>query len=186
MKLLFGIVGEQFSGKDTVADYLVKKHGAFHIRQSHILDEILSALGLPISRRNEMDLGIGLRQMFGTQTVGEAVKKRLEKSAKELQVVQGIRFQEEFDIFREMGAKIIYITAPAEIRYERAMRRQEKSDDQTQTFDQFLNTEKTEPTEVGIPELGAKADLKLDNSGSIEQLYQQIETILHGQVNEKN
>lgn len=183
MKLLLGIVGEQFSGKDTVADYLVEKHGAFHIRQSHILDEILNVLGLPISRRNEMDLGMGLRQMFGTQTVGEAVRKRLEKSDKELRVVQGIRFQEEFDIIRGLGGKMIYITASPETRYNRAMNRQEKSDDQTQTFEQFLETETTEPTEVSIPELGAKADYKIDNNSSLEELYQQIETILHGEGN---
>jgi dephospho-CoA kinase len=181
MKLLLGIIGEQFSGKDTVADYLVAKHNAFHIRQSHILDEILDVLDLPISRRNEMDLGIALRKTFGTDTVGKAVEKRLRESNQELQVVQGIRFQEEFNIVRRLGGKMIYITAPAETRYQRAMQRQEKADDQTQTFDQFLETEKTEPTEVGIPGLGAKADVKIENNGTLEELYQQIETILHGE-----
>jgi dephospho-CoA kinase len=178
MKLLLGIVGEQFSGKDTAADYLKDKHGAFHIRQSHILDEILNVLGLEISRRNEIDLGMALRQVFGTQTVGQAVAKKLAESNKPLEVAQGIRFQEEFDIVRKLGGKMIYITAPAEIRYQRAMQRQEKTDDRKQTFEQFLETEKTEPTEVGIPGLGAQADMRIDNSGSREDLYKKIDDLL--------
>jgi len=178
MKLLLGIMGEQFSGKDTAAEYLVAKHGAFHIRQSHILDEILEVLGLPISRRNEIDLGMALRQSFGTQTVGRAVEKRLRDSPQELKVAQGIRFREEFDIVRGLGGKMVYITAPAEIRYQRAMQRKEKSDDQTQSFEQFLETEKIEPTEIGIPALGAQADFKIENKGTLEELYQKIEAIL--------
>lgn len=181
MKLLLGVVGEQFSGKDTVADYLVAKHGAFHIRQSHILDEILHILGLPISRRNEIDLGMALRSTFGVQAVGQAVAKRLAESDKELRVVQGIRFQEEFDIVKRFGGKMIYITAPPEIRYERAMKRQEKSDDQEKTYEQFLALEQTEPTETGIPKLGQQADYTITNQGDLTELYEQIEKILHDQ-----
>lgn len=181
MKLLLGIVGEQFSGKDTVAEYLERKYGAFHIRQSHILDEILNTLGIEISRRNEMDLGMALRKTFGTQTVGEAVRKRLDAAHEEIKVVQGIRFREEFDIFKAMGAKMLYVTAPAEIRYQRALKRNEKSDDQNQSFEEFTTREVTEPTEINIATLGGQADYRIENDGTLEQLYQKIEQLIHGQ-----
>lgn len=178
MKLLLGIVGEQFSGKDTVADYLQAKHGAFHIRQSHILDEILNILALEISRRNEIDLGMALRQVFGTHTVGNAVAKRLAQATEPLQVVQGIRFQEELDIVKRFGGRIIYITGPVEIRYERSKQRKEKTDDQEKSFDEFIKIEQTEPTEIGIAKLGEQADYKINNDSGLEELYQKVEDIL--------
>ncbi len=178
MKLLLGIVGEQFSGKDTIADYLQAKHGAFHIRQSHILDEILNVLGLEISRRNEIDLGMALRKVFGTHTVGNAVAKRLAQATEPLQVVQGIRFQEELDIVKRFGGKIIYITATPEIRYERSKQRKEKVDDQENSFEDFLKIEQAEPTETGIAGLGQQANYKINNIGDLENLYQKVEDIL--------
>ena len=64
MSLVLGIIGERFAGKDTVAEYLVKKYKAFQIRHSLILDEILNILDLPISRRNEMDIGAAIRSKY--------------------------------------------------------------------------------------------------------------------------
>nr|AIA16114.1 AAA domain protein [uncultured bacterium]AIA16345.1 AAA domain protein [uncultured bacterium] len=186
MKLLLGFIGEINSGKDTAAEYLVNKYGAYHIRQSHILDEILGVLGIEVSRRNEIDLGMALRSAFGADTVGKAVEKRLKQSDADIRVVQGIRFQEEFDIIQGMGAKMVYITAPSDMRYERSNKRREKSDDGQQTFTEFTATEKTEPTEVGIPMLGAQADVRICNDGDLDHLYQQLEQLIHGKSNEKN
>jgi dephospho-CoA kinase len=175
--MILGLTGEKLSGKDTVAEFLVQKHKAAHIRHSQILDEILQNLDLPVSRRNEIDLGMGLRQVFGNGVLGRALRKRVTDTKNELIVINGIRFQDELQNARELGAKIIYITAPEDVRYQRFLKRQEKTDDATQNLDQFRLQEQ-EPTEIGIPSLGAQADIQIDNIGTIEQLYQKVEKIL--------
>ncbi len=175
--MIIGLTGEKLAGKDTVAEYLVKKHGAAHIRHSHILDEILNLLDVPVSRRNEIDLGMGLRQVFGTGVLGRALKKRVTGAKADLIVINGIRFQDELENTHELGAKIVYLTAPEDIRYQRFLIRQEKADDANQNLEQFRLQEQ-EPTEIGIPALGAQADIRIDNIGSLEELYQKIETLL--------
>lgn len=178
MKLVLGILGEKFSGKDVATDYLSSKFDTFSIRHSYVLDEILNTLGLPVSRRNEIDLGMALRGPFGTSVVGKAVEKRVKESTKDLRIIQSIRFQEEFDIAKGLGAAIIYLTAKPEIRYKRAMSRNEKADDQVHSYEEFLAMETKEPTEVGIPGLGAKADYRIDNNGTLEELHGKLDELM--------
>ncbi len=175
--MILGLVGEKLSGKDTIAAYLAQRYGAEHFRFSHILDDILRMLNLSVSRRNEIDLGLSLRKIFGPHVLVEALRKRMESSASDFKVVNGIRM-DEFDVVKAWaGAKIIYITAPSEIRFERYKQRHEKADDAVMDFAHF-SAQDQEPTEIGIPALGAKADFKIDNIGSLENLYKKADDII--------
>lgn len=176
MKIVIGLVGEKLAGKDLVANYLVENHGAFHIRFTHILDDILRALDLPISRRNEIDLGLGLRKVFGDGVLGKAVVKRALSAKENLVVINGIRMDEMKNV-REIGAKVIYITAPMELRFERYRQRHEKADDGVMNFEQFKEQEK-ELTEINIPNLGKEADYKIENIGTAEELFKKVEAII--------
>lgn len=176
MKLILGLVGEKFAGKDEIAKFLVKKYGADHVRFSHILDEILTLLNLPISRRNEVDLGLGLRKIFGDGVLGKAVEQRINNTTAHLVVVNGIRM-DEMETIRALGAKIIYVTAPVRMRFARYQNRHEKVDDATMNFDQFQEQEK-EPTEIGIPALGERADFKIENVGDLQELYAKVDEIM--------
>lgn len=175
-KLVLGILGEKFAGKDAAANYLVAKHHAAHFRFSHILDDILGLLALPVSRKNEIALGLGLRQIFGGQVLGPAIIQRVQSSDKALVVVNGLRM-DEVAALQQLGARIVYVTAPAELRFERYQQRREKTDDGSMDFAAFLEQEKG-PTEVGIPALGESADFKIENTGSLEDLYGQLEGVL--------
>src|SRR6185295_18318783 len=117
--IIVGLVGEKLSGKDTTANYIAEKYSAAHFRFSHILDDILRMLGLDVSRRNEIDLGLGLRKIFGEHVLVNALWNRAKSSQNEIIVVNGIRM-DEFDVVKGWdGAKIIYVTAPIETRFER-------------------------------------------------------------------
>lgn len=169
-------MGEKLAGKDTVANFLVEKYGAYHIRFTHILDDILKLLNLPISRRNEIDLGLGLRKIFNNRVLGNAVISRAQSSAASVVVINGIRMDEMEDIKR-IGAHIVYVTAGPELRFKRYQLRKEKADDGIMDYSQFLEQEK-ELTEIGIPELGAKADFKIVNEGSLQQLHNEVDKII--------
>ncbi len=175
--MIIGLVGEKLAGKDVVAEYLEKKYGAFYIKYSTILDEILNILDLPVSRRNEIDLGAGLREAFKRSVLWGAVKKKVLESSADLKVIGSIRLEDEFESARSLGAKVLYVTAPIDLRYQRALVRREKTDDGQQTFEQFIAQEQ-EWTEAGIPELGKKADFRIENVGTVEELYGKIDEIL--------
>lgn len=182
--MIIGIVGEKLAGKDTAADYLAEKYGAKRFRFSLLLDEILSVLNLPISRENEIKLGLGLREIFSPQTLVEALGSRVKKADSEFIVVNGIRM-DEMDTVRTWGTKIIYITAPVEMRFERYLKRREKTDDGQKDLESFKQDDLL-PTEKDIPALGAKADIKIDNTGTLEELYIKLDqgfAALTGQEN---
>jgi dephospho-CoA kinase len=124
--MIIGLVGEKLAGKDTVAKYLEEKYGAGHFRFTHILDAILEELDLPLSRQNEIDVGMGMRKTFGEHVLVNALAQRVKKSLSSFKVVNGIRM-DEMDIVKSWGAKIIYITAPIEIRFQRYCDRHEKA-----------------------------------------------------------
>jgi dephospho-CoA kinase len=174
--MIIGLVGEKLAGKDTVANYLAEKYDADHVRFTHILDAVLEELGLPISRQNEIDLGLGLRKIFGEHVLVNALEKRIKKLYSKYIVVNGIRM-DEMKIVSEWGAKIIYVTAPTDIRFNRYQIRREKADDAVMNFEQFIEQEKG-PTEIGIPVLGSKADFRIDNIGSISDLHTKVDKYL--------
>lgn len=175
--MIIGLVGEKLAGKDTVANYLVDKYNAGHFRFTHILDAILEELNLEISRKNEIDLGLSLRKVFGQHVLINALKQRVKRSLSSYRIVNGIRM-DELDVVKSWGAKIIYITAPVKIRFDRYMLRREKTDDAVMNFEQFKQQE-TGPTELQIPELGKQADFRIDNIGSLDELYKKVTDIIN-------
>lgn len=177
-KIIIGLVGEKLAGKDTVANYLAKKYGAFHIKFSHLLDEILEILDMPKTRRNEIDLGLALRDVFGANVLYHALKRRTLSSTAPMIVINGIRMDEQEKIIKDLGAKIIYITAPLSLRYERYQNRHEKEDDGKMSFEEFARQDREEETEKGIPALGERADFRIENTGSLEELYRKAEDII--------
>lgn len=176
-RLIIGIVGQRLAGKDTVGEYLVKKYGAFHIKYSNILDEILDILDQPKSRRNEIDLGMAMRSVFHEGVLNAAIKKKLQNVKENFRVVNGIRFMDEFETIKSLGAKLIYVTAPQEILYERFLKRSQKADDNTLSAQEFAALE-SESTEVKIPQLDALCDFTINNVGSLEDLYKEVDNVI--------
>lgn len=177
ISMIIGLVGEKLAGKDTVANYIVEKYGAAHFRFTHILDAVLEELNLPISRKNEIDLGLGLRKIFGEHVLVNALEKRVQKSLSSYRVVNGIRM-DELDIIKTWdNVYIIYITAPGNIRFQRYQKRREKADDAEMNMEQFTQQD-SDPTELAIPELGKRADFKIENIGSLKELHQKVDDII--------
>lgn len=166
------------AGKDTVGEYLRGKYAAFHIKYSNILDEILDILDQPKSRRNEIDLGMALRGVFKEGVLNAAIKKKIISASADIRIINGIRFQDEYDTVQTLGAKFIYVTAPQEILYQRFLQRNQKADDNTLSAQEFANLE-NEPTEVKISQLGEKCDFKILNAGTLDELYKNVDDIIH-------
>lgn len=175
--MIIGLIGEKLAGKDTAAQYLVTKYEARHIRTSQILDELLQVLGLPITRQNEIDAGRGMEMVFGPTIIGETVRKRVTASNAPITIINGLRLADQFEDAKALGAKIIYITAPPEVRFQRSLERTEESKDSAVTLEDFMAQDKTW-TEKNIPEFGAKADYKIENIHGLDELHKNIDEIV--------
>ncbi|HYF05303.1 MAG TPA: hypothetical protein VEA59_03980 [Patescibacteria group bacterium] len=177
--MIFGLVGEKLSGKDTAAQFIQSKTGAVLFRHAGALDEILTMFDLPLSRSNLITLGIKLREAFGAGVLAGWVRKQvLAQPPGTNIVITDIRYPDELQNAKSLGAKIVYITAPLETRYKRYLTRGEKPDDGQGSFEDFAKIEQTAPTESGIAQLGSRADITIINDGTLEELHHKLDDIL--------
>lgn len=177
-KILIGLVGETGSGKDIFCQYFKKtvKKPVFCFRFSEPLSEALKIFLDEIRKEDQQWLAIELRKRFGNNILGEAVKKKIKNIKRGLIILNGIRDWEEYKMIKNLNGKIVYLTADSKIRWPRVKKRAEKKDDLI-SYKKFLELEKAK-TEILIPEIGQKADFKINNNGSKEDFYQKIKMII--------
>lgn len=177
-KIILGLVGPIASGKDTVKKYLGKKHNARGCRFSSILRDILERLDLPNSRQNMQELSTILRQKFGEDILAKAIAADAIKLKSDIVVVDGVRRPADIKFLKKLpGFALVAIDAEPKIRYRRLVKRGENVGDIQKTYTQFIKDHQYE-TELAIPTLMKKAKYKLDNNGSLADLYQQIDKLM--------
>jgi len=109
--------------------------------------------------------------------LGEAIAREIKNIKRGLVILNGVRMWEEFKMIKKFGGKIIYITADSKIRWQKVSKRGEKKDDKV-SYQKFLKMEKA-ASEILISEMGRKADFRIENNGSKEDLYRSIKTVLN-------
>ena len=177
-KIILGLVGEIASGKDTVAKYLKEKHGFQTIKFSTPIRKILDALNLPQSRENMVWVGINVRNRFGENIFGNVIAKECENSTANLIVLPNVRFKPDIAYLKQMNNfYLIHISSEPQIRYQRLIHRNQNSDDQTKTWEEFINDGEL-PTEITIREVAKIAKHTIKNNGTLDQLHQQIDQLM--------
>lgn len=178
MPIIIGLTGEKLSGKGTISKYLIDKYQANHFRFSKILEDICERLYLPKTRENEIDVALALRSKFGNEILAHVLKKDIEKVDNKVNVIDGIRYWEEYHILKNLpGFNLVYVTASIENRYERVKSRHEKIGETNLTFADFQKQE-TAQTEIIIKDLAKDANFIINNNSTVEDLYSQIESII--------
>jgi dephospho-CoA kinase len=180
-KIVIGLVGEKGGGKETVGDFIISllpDKKVVRVRSSDILRETLTEWGLPLTRHNQQHLAIVMDQGFGLGTLSAAVKKRIATIDADVVLFDGIRWDTDVDLLRSFDKSfLIYVTAPAEMRYERVKLRKQKVGEESASYELFMEEEKV-GTEVKIPEIGKGADAIAQNIGNQEDLKATVEQIL--------
>lgn len=177
MKKIIGIVGEMGSGKDTFCQFAEGNYSdVFLLRFSDALTEVLKVFFDEIKREDQQWLSLALRERFGADILVRALIKKANSIKKGIVILNGVRKQAEFEAIKQAGGKIIYITADSKIRWERVKIRKEKADDDV-PFEKFLELGKAE-AELQIPIIGGKANFRIDNNGSKEELFKEIKKII--------
>lgn len=178
MKVYLKIIGKSFAGKETVyniigefseksaTDLCVSIH-----RFSDPLNEILDILCLPKERPNQQKLSTVLRQSFGEDLLGNVITWRAQTDSANVVCLDGIRRPQDVIKLRNLpNSYLIFVDSSLEKRFERG---QTRTDRPIQTWEQFV-AEQSAESESKIDEISQTADIRLDNSGTIEDLRLQI------------
>jgi len=177
-KIIFGFVGQIASGKDVSQKYIVEKYGASSHRFSTMLRDILNRLYIDITRENLQNLSFDLRQRFGSDTLARVIAEDVKNDTHDIVIVEGIRRMADIIKLKDFpNFYMISIDAQAEIRYNRLVKRNENVGDKNKTFAQFLTDGQAE-AEKEIPAVMAAAQYRVNNDGTLDDLYQQLEKII--------
>ncbi len=178
MKKILGFVGSIASGKGTACKYLQEKHGADSVRYSTMLRDMVGRLYLPETRDVLIKMSETVRGTFGDDIMAKVVKQEAESSDAEIVCIDGIRRPKDIEIFREVeGFVLVHIKADIEKRFERLVGRDENQDDTSKTFEQFKK-EHERSTEKTIASVAEEADVVIDNNGSFEDLYKELDRLV--------
>lgn len=176
-KIIIGIVGENASGKTTATEYLKQKYGAVCFRFSDALSDVLKRLHLETTRANLQNLSTVLRQNFSEDLLSKVIAEDVVKSDAPIIITEGVRRPSDIEYLKKLpGFYLAAIKTDEKIRYQRLLTRGEKPDDATKTWEQF-QTEGHQESEQKILEIAATANITIDNNGSLENFYQQLDQL---------
>jgi dephospho-CoA kinase len=175
--MIIALTGEKLAGKGTAAEYIHTHYNGQLFRFSEVLSDILQRLHQDNSRQNLVKLGQAVRQLYGDDILAQVIYQDILNNSTELKVIDGMRYSAEYTILSKLpNFKLIYITAPVEVRYERTKQRSEKSDEANMSFTEFKQREH-DSTEQGIEQLAKLADYVIDNISIIDDLYKRLEQL---------
>jgi len=177
--IILGIVAEMSGGKTSAADYFETKYKAKRYGFAIIISDVLKRLYLPITRETTSGISVILRQKFGNDLLARAMAEDIKKDMNDdFIVVESIRREEDIQYLKEIdGFHLVSIKVDPKVRYERLIKRKEKADDATKTYEEFLKDHQRE-TELSILPLLDKAEFIIDNNGSLEEFYNKLDQII--------
>jgi len=185
MKLI-GIGGTDGSGKDTVADMLVKRHGWVFISLSDLLRDEAKKRGIRLQRNTLRVISAEWRRKQGNDILVQKALQKLgsDKSKVNGLVVASLRNPVEADAVHSVSGKVAWVDADPKVRYVRIQLRQQGTEDEV-TFEEFLAEEKEHMTHQGddatlsLSGVKERADIFLENNGSdIEKFKDEAEKAL--------
>ncbi len=174
MTLVIGLIGRIASGKGEAAKYLSEKYYAKTFRFSDILKDILETLGIEDTRKNLQLLGETLRKSFGENILVDAMRSKILRSDSKIIVIDGIRYASEAKIVRSSKPNLLlFVDAPLEVRYERAVLRSTRGESDI-SLDDFRKSDFS-GTEAMFDELVGLTDVVIDNVGDIEEFQVKVD-----------
>lgn len=180
---IIGLTGRNAAGKGTVANLLKERSFEYHSLSDTLRDE-LRKRGVEESRDELIRVGNELRSSGGSGILADLMIENVSTSANH--IVDSIRNPSEVDSLNRKYPNhefyLISVDADPEIRFQRLKTRGRIGD--SSTWEQFLHQEALEesddPSKQQLLLTMKKADFSLDNSGTIEQLENQIDKIFEG------
>jgi len=177
-KVVFGITGEIASGKGTATKYLLEKYNASSHRFSTMLRDVAKRMHLEENRENLQKISTIFRENFSDDLLSQVIYHDVQTDESEVVVIDGVRRMSDIEYLKKLpGFRLIYIDTEMETRYGRLVKRGENTDDINKTFEEFKIDSERE-AERRIKDLKQDANFVIDNNGTFEDLYRQIDVII--------
>lgn len=176
---LIGIAGSFASGKDTIAHALVADYGFTHVSTGDMVRAAAERERGSIERPVLFEVANEHRHRDGA---GVFVEHALQQPRP--LVITGIRSLGEAKALKAAGGTMLFIDAPAEIRYERMKARHRDAETEL-TLEQFEANEAKEwhagetDADFNLRDIKAMADVVMDNVVPIEEFIGQAENLLN-------
>ncbi len=180
--MILGITGSIGGGKGTVVEYLRSKHQFAHYSSSDLLVKILKERGEVVDRDGMNRIANELRAENPAGVPAENYKRYEAEDGLSDVIFESIHSVPESDFIKSMGGIMIGITASPEVRYERIVARGSVKDNVSK--EKFIEQQQREeagsedPNKSNIFKTIAAADFTIENNGSVEELYVQVDKIL--------
>ena len=180
--IVFGLTGKNASGKGTVAEILKKKNFTYHSLSDSLRDE-LKSLKKEETRENLIDIGNKLRENGGPGVLADKLMPKL--NSENNHIVDSIRNPlEVISLRKETFLRrffLISVDANSRLRYDRLCSRGRIGD--TDSWEKFVEQEKKEdnnddPNKQQLSRTMEMADYNIDNSGTLEELEEQVNRII--------
>lgn len=180
--ITIGITGTLGAGKGTIVDYLKERHNFVHYSARAFLIEEIERRGLPVDRDSMTLVGNDLRAQHSPSYIVEQLYERAQQSGQNC-IIESVRTPGEVEALRgKPNFYLFAIDADAHVRYSRIVLRGSETDHVD--FDTFMANEQremnsTDPNKQNLHVCIQQADYRFDNGGTLEQLHQQVEQVLH-------
>ena len=177
--LIIGITGKYCAGKTTVCEYL-KDKSFYYNSLSDELREILKEQKIPITRENLIAKGNELRQKEGNSFLSKRLLKKMDRDKN--YVIDSLRNPDEIREFVKHGNFHLWsIEAQEKTRFDRIVKRSREGD--PKTVEEFKRLEAQESKSENasgqqLEECGRMAEYKIENSGSLVELFKEIDSLL--------
>lgn len=178
-KIILGFVGKLSSGKGTIAKYLQEKHQAEVVMFSQSLRDVLDRFYLPQTRDNMQAVSRGLREALGQDVIARVVAQDAQTAASAIVAVDGVRRPMDIVFLKELpGFALVFVDTEQKVRHERMTKRGQNPDDHLITFEEFQKKDVAEAESL-IDEVAKEAKFTINNNGTPEELFAQVEAILN-------
>ena len=179
-KIVIGLAGSIASGKDTIADYVATKYGGQSVSFSQPLRDILNRIFLPIDRIHLSKLAQSLVNTFGGDVLSRTIAEEIKVNPKEIFVLPNIRRESDYAHMEHeetLNFILVGVNTDTHTCYERLIKRNQNADDQTKTWEQFQKDLQLS-TEVEIAGLVRESQYLINNNGTKEELFEQVDKLI--------
>jgi|SRR3989344_4602189 len=183
---VIGIVGQIRSGKGTVEKILTEeltKKGLSVVshRFSDVLRETEKSWHLSPGRDTQQKIVLAMREYFGKEVLANVLEKRALDAQEDVVILDGLRWiDSDYPLLRRLPNNyLIYVEAPAKIRWRRSLLDNiQKPDEPGTTFDKFLDRDKVK-NELDITSFKQHANFVIDNSSNgLDNLREQVKKFI--------
>jgi len=177
---VIGAVSQNGSGKDEVLKYLRARHNVPFLSTGDAVREIASKEGVEPTRENLGKISDRYFREFGKGCFVKLLADKIQNSGWKIAGISGIRSLDDVSILKDIFGKDfilirVYITDP-HVRYSRMTRRGERRD--PHSYEQFLNQDEAEEKLFSLKEAERRADYSISNDGTLEDLHQEIDSLI--------